>query len=133
MSVVGLSVGDLLNIITHIKKWVTNLLRAKKKRKEQSRDSLEAVILAVRKTMFYLSSPKRSRKKSIETERELMLLWTELSFRVREIKLKELADRCNDLGKYWANPADFSNDFLSSASNRLSDIERISETILNQI
>ncbi len=133
MSVVGLSIIDILKIITHIKKWVTNLLRAKEKRKEQSKAALEAVILAVRKTKFYLSSLQRNVKKSIENERELMLLWTEVSFKTRKIKLKELANRCNDLGKYWANPSDFSKDFLSTAGNRLSDIERIAETILDQI
>ena len=133
MSVVGLSISDILKIITHIKKWVTNLLRAKEKRKEQSKDALEAVILAVRETKFYLSSLQRNGERSIENERELMLLWTELSFKARKIKLKELADRCNDLGKYWANPSDYSKDFLNIAGNRLSDIERIAENILDQI
>ena len=46
MPALELSVSEWLTIITHVKKWVTNLLRAKEKRKRESKEALRTVIKA---------------------------------------------------------------------------------------
>lgn len=70
MPVVELGVSEWLTIITHIKKWVTNLLRAKSERKKQSKEALRAVIKAVRETTIYLRNLREGGKKSIDREKE---------------------------------------------------------------
>ncbi|MDH4219736.1 MAG: hypothetical protein OEW23_13280, partial [Candidatus Aminicenantes bacterium] len=59
-------------------------------------------------------------------ERKLSLLWTELSFRLEDLGLEKLANRCSIMGRYWADPAVFTQDFLDTAdTRRLSDIEKL--------
>ncbi|MDH5384651.1 MAG: hypothetical protein OEY18_08090 [Candidatus Aminicenantes bacterium] len=126
MAAVELSVSEWLTIITHVKKWVTNLLRAKSERKRQSKDALRAVIKAVRENTIYLRILREGRQKSIARERKLSLLWTELSFRLEDLGLEKLANRCSIMGRYWADPAVFTQDFLDTAdTRRLSDIEKL--------
>jgi len=130
MPVVALSVSEWWTIITHVKKWITNLSRAKSERKRQSKEALRAVIKAVRETTIYLRSLREGAKKSINKEKDLSLLWTELSFRVEDIGLKKLANRCSLKGRYWADPAVFDEAFLKNAAIRLSDIEILADTSL---
>ena len=114
MPAVLLSVSEWVTIITHVKKWVTNLVRAKSERKRQSKEALRAVIKAVRETTIYLRMLRDGRSQSIAIEKKLSLLWTELSFRIEDLELKKLANRCSILGRYWVDPAAFTKDFLDS-------------------
>lgn len=125
MPVVELGVNEWLTIITHVKKWVTNLLRAKSERKKQSKEALRAVIRAIRETTIYLRDLREGGQKSIDRERELSFLWTELSFKLEDLGLKKLANRCDLKGRYWADPATFNKIFLNLADIRLSDIEQL--------
>jgi hypothetical protein len=133
MPVVGLSASEWFAIFTHVKKWVRNLSRAKNERKEESKEALRAVIKAVRETRLYLRDLREGGKKSIEKERELSMLWTNLSFDLKDLSLKKLADRCNSLGSYWADPDDFDEAFLDRAGNRLPDIEELAEASLKDL
>jgi len=133
MPLENIGANEILNIITHIKKWVTNLLRAKAQRKQQSKEALRAVIKAVRETTIYLRIIRETGKKSIKKERELSLLWTDLSFKLEDIRLKKLAGSCMKLSRYWADPADFDESFLKKAGNRLSDIEQLAQAGLDTI
>jgi len=132
MPVVELGVSEWLTIITHVKKWVTNLLRAKSERKKQSKEALRAVIKAVRETTIYLRSLREGGQKSIEKERELSLLWTDLSFGLEDLGLKKLATRCSMKGRYWADPAAFNKTFLNRADIRLADIEQLAYASLKE-
>jgi hypothetical protein len=134
MSAVALSLSEWLTIVTHIKRWVTNLLRAKSERKRQSKEALRAVIKAVRESMIYLRILREGRPKSIARERKLSLLWTELSFKVEDLGLEKLSSRCSIMGRFWADPAAFAADFLNSADiRRLEDIEKIAYTSLKEL
>ena len=133
MPLAEIGASEILSIITHIKKWVTNLLRAKAKRKQQSKDALRAVIRAVRKTTIYLRIIRETGENSIDKEEELSLLWTELSFKLEDIRLKKLAERCIILSRYWADPLEFDESFLSKVGSRLSDIEHLALTSLEEI
>lgn len=133
MPVVELGVSEWLTIITHVKKWVTNLLRAKSERKKQSKEALRAVIKAVRETTIYLRNLREGGQKSIEKERDLSLLWTELSFKIEDLSLKKLANRCSLKGRYWADPAAFDKAFLYRADIRLSEIEQLAYASLKEL
>lgn len=133
MPVVELGVSEWLTIITHVKKWVTNLLRAKSERKEQSKKALRAVTKAVRETTIYLRDLREGGQKSIDRERELSLLWTELSFKLEDLGLKKLANRCSLKGRYWADPAAFDKAFLNRADIRLSEIEQLANDSLKEL
>lgn len=133
MPVAELGVNEWLTIITHIKKWVTNLLRAKSERKKQSKEALRAVIKAVRETTIYLRNLRVGNQKSLEKERELSLLWTELSFKLEDLGLKKLANRCSLKGRYWADPVAFNKTFLNRADIRLSDIEQLAHASLKDL
>ena len=133
MPAVELSASEWLVIITHVKKWVTNLLRAKANRKRESKDALRAVIKAVRKTTLYIRNIHEGGKKSIKTEGELSLLWTELSFRLEDLGLGKLARRCDIKGSYWADPTSFDKVSLFRADTRLSEIEEIANSSLKEL
>ena len=133
MSGIELTAGDLLSLISHAKKWVSNLRRAKLARKRESKGALRDVILAVRKTTLYTRSLKEGGAKSLEQERELSLLWTELSFKLEDLGLTKLAKRCSIGGKYWADPASMDSEFLEKAGVGLEDIERLARLSLQEL
>jgi len=133
MPLAEIGASEILSIITHIKKWVTNLLRAKAKRKQQSKEALRAVIKAVRGSTIYLRSIRETGKKYIEKEREISLLWTDLSFKLEDIRLKKLSERCMILSKYWADPSAFDESFIKKAGSRLEDIENLAQASLKEL
>jgi hypothetical protein len=133
MPALELSASEWLTIISHVKKWVTNLLRAKEIRKRESKDALRAVINAVRETRLYLRSIREEHKKSIDKEGQLSSLWTDLSFKLDDIKLSNLCERCSMMGRYWTDPALFDDESLNTAQDRLFDIEHIAHEGLDEI
>ena len=90
MSGIELSVTDWLALLSHIKKWLSNLSRASDARKQESKAALREVIKAVRQTTVYVRGLNEGEKKSVHREGELSLLWTELSFRLEDLGLHKL-------------------------------------------
>jgi len=133
MPLAELSAKELLSIITHVKQWVGNLRRAKQQRKLESKQALRAVISVVRETTVYLRSLEEGREKSIEKEERLSLSWTQLAFALEDLELNKLASRCSIKGRYWANPADYDQNFLERAGMRLADIERMAQASLKEL
>ena len=133
MPVLELSASEWLKIISHVKKWVTNLMRAKEIRKQESKDALRTVMKAAHETWLYLRTLREGGTKTIEKEGDLSSLWTELSFKLDDIGLKSLSERCSLMGRYWADPALFDDESLNTAQDRLFDIERIAQEGLDQI
>jgi len=86
---------------------------------------MRAVIRAVRETTVYLRYLREEPKGSIDRERELSLLWTELSFALADLQLHKLAGRCALMGRYWADPTLFGEDFFDRAGQRLVDVEHL--------
>lgn len=125
MTGVELSIGEWLSLLSHVKKWLSNLSRASDARKRESKAALREIIKAVRQTTVYVRGLKEGEKKSIKREGELSLLWTELSFRLEDLGLHKLAKRCHIKGMYWADPAAMDKTFFQQADVRLSDIERL--------
>lgn len=133
MTGIELTVGDWLDLLAHVKKWVTNLLRAGPKRKGESKEALRSVVRAVRETEIYVRHLSEGGQKSIDTERELSFRWTDLSFALEDLKLESLAKRCRIKGQYWADPSRFDRDFLDKAGTKLSDVERVALLALKHI
>ena len=130
---IELTAVEWLGLLTHVKRWVSNLLRARKGRKAESKKALRSVIRAVRETEIYIRQLKEGGKKSIKTEKELSLLWTDLSFMLKDLKLEKLAKRCQIKGKYWADPSRYDSDFLNRAGTKLPEVERVALLALKEI
>ncbi len=126
LSGLEMSASELISVLTHVKRWISNLRRAGKERKAESRKALRSVILAVRETQIYIRHIKDGGRKSIKTERTLSLRWTELSFELEDIGLVRLANRCRVTGKYWANPDGIDHAFLHELADKLTEIEKLS-------
>jgi hypothetical protein len=133
MPVTPLGPKEWLFLITHVKQWVSNLRRAKRERKEASKEALRAVIVAVRATTVYLRSLGEGHRKSFEKEERLAREWTELAFKLEDIGLHKLAKRCSIRGMYWANPNEYTEEFLEKAGVRLDDIERAARASLLEL
>jgi len=133
MSAIELSVSDWLGLLSHVKKWLANLLRAGPKRKADSKQALRNVVRAVRRTEVYVRHLRENGQKAIDTEEELSSLWTELSFSLEDLGLGVLAKRCRIKGQYWADPSRFDQEFLDKAGVKLSEIEKIARLTLNQL
>lgn len=124
---------EWLDLLTHVKQWVSNLLRARTKRKAESKKALRSVLLAVRETEIYVRKLKEGGKKSIKAEEKLSMRWTNLSFLLEDLKLEKLAKRCEIKGRYWANPSRYDSDFLNKAGTRLPEVERVAVLALAEI
>ncbi len=69
LSGLEMSASELISVLTHVKRWISNLRRAGKERKAESRKALRSVILVVRETQIYIRHIKDGGRKSIKTER----------------------------------------------------------------
>ena len=122
-----------LTLFTHLKKWAINLRRANLSRKAESTEALKDVVRAVRKTAVYLRQIKRRGERAEEKEEELSLLWTNLGFKLDELKLASLARKCQISGKHWSDPAHYSQEFLQKADVSLESIEKLALSLLQEI
>jgi hypothetical protein len=130
--------SDWLALIKHVKQWLSNLGRAGKLRKQESKKALRSVLMAVRETERYVTDLSEGGKQSRKREKEISLLWTSLSFELQDIGLSKLARVCQIKGKYWSTrkkdgTSFFSEDFLNKAGTRLADIERAASLALIKI
>ncbi len=128
-----LTAKEWLELLTHLKKWVSNLRRAGKQRKLESKTALRNVIKAVRKTTIYTRNLQQHKTIALQQESELSLLWTELSFQLEDLGLTKLAKRCHITGIYWSDPSQLDNDFLDKAEVGLADIERLAKVNLMEL
>ena len=126
----ALSAGEWLALLTHLKKWVSNLRRAKAARRDASRKALRAVIIAVRETTVYPRSLRQGLPGSLGREERLAVRWTNLAFELEDLGLTQLAGRCSIKGRYWADPEAFDRSFLERAGVRLADVERLAQANL---
>ena len=133
MTGIELTTGDWIELLTHIKRWVSNLLRAGEQRKTQSKEALRSVIRAVRDTEIYVRHLHEGGTKSIITERELAVRWTDLSFALEDLELESLAKRCRIKGQEWADPSRFDKEFLDKAGTKLSEVEKVALLALKNI
>lgn len=120
-------------LANHILKWFTNLRRAGPQRKLESRACLEKVILAVRKTAVYCRALDEGHPKSYDKETEIAQEWTGLSLELERLRIQKLAKKCHVKGRYWENPNNFDDKFLSEAQISFEQIEIAAYALLRGI
>jgi len=138
-----MNTSDLFDLTTHIKRWLVNLHRAKKERKNQSTDALQSLVLAAWETTIYLCEIRDQEKQSIKKEKKLSF-WTELSLNAAKLKLDKLSKDCRELGNFWSCPEIPSFHTVMKAprcrkkdfeilKDRLDDIEQLAGEILEEL
>ncbi|XOV77593.1 MAG: hypothetical protein ACFHVJ_11595 [Aestuariibacter sp.] len=135
---IELTTKEWISLASHIKKWITNLKRAKTQRKNQSKKALRDVIKASQQTTIYLRMIRETGDKSLDREAELAMLWTDLSFELEDINLLALAQKCRLKGKYWADPEKITsqstaNNQLQIVSSKLDDVEKNASALLKEL
>ena len=129
----SLTEAGLWALLRHAGRWIANLSRAGQRRRLQSREALRTVIQAARRTRSYVRHLKRRQQADPETEADLAELWTTLGFRLQDLGLGSLGKRCDIKGRYWADPAQFDQQFLLRADVSLERIERLARELLAEI
>jgi len=124
---------SLWELVKHLQSWLSNLRRAKSKRKEESKQALRQVILASRATYTYVRSVNETGKQSHAEEGRLSSEWTKLSFKLEDLGLSKLAKRCDIKGRYWSNPDQFDPAFLDKADIKLAQMEKLAQQTLAEI
>ena len=138
MTGLELSPSEWLRLLGHVRRWLSNLGRAGRERRLESRDALRAVILAVRETERYVSDLEDGRRHSRKRENRISQLWTRLSFELEDLKIAGLAKACRINGRYWSTRKEdgssaYDKDFLRTAGARLADVERAANHALKAL
>lgn len=124
---------SLWELIKHAGSWVVNLRRASVARKQESVNALRQVILAAQKTSVYIRQINDTGHKDHNIEAELSIAWTELSFKLEDLGIDALAQRCRMKGKHWANPSQFASKELEKADIGLEKMEILAGEILSEV
>lgn len=124
---------SLWELVKHTASWLSNLKRAKQARKKESIDALRKVVVAARKTSVYMRQLNETGTRSHQTEAELAVFWTELSFALQDLGVNKLAKRCYIKGKQWADPSQMDQDYLEKADVGLEKMEQLANTVLLEL
>jgi len=124
---------SLWELVKHLKQWLVNLRNAGQARKTESIDALRAVIVAARQTSAYVRRLNELGQQDHAEEANLTAMWTELSFKLADLKLSKLAKRCDIKGRYWANPTQFDAEFLEKADIGLERMEQLARQMVAEI
>ena len=124
---------SLWELVKHTGSWLANLKRAKDTRKKESIEALRKVVIAARKTAVYMRHMYETGKKSPETEAELAVLWTELSFALQDLGVDKLAKRCHIQGRQWADSSQFDKAYLEKADIGLERMEQLANLMLSEL
>ncbi|MFT3848765.1 MAG: hypothetical protein QM739_08800 [Propionivibrio sp.] len=111
-------------IASHVVKWLVNLNRAGEERKLQSLRAVNKVVSLARMTRAYARGLKVG-EQDFNTEANLAGQWSELAFELKQLKLHALAKKCDLKSRYWADPEQFSPDFLAEADISFDTVERL--------
>lgn len=120
-------------LVKHAGSWLNNLKRAKQARKKDSIEALRKVVLAARRTSVYMRQLNEAGARSHETEAELAVLWTDLSFALQDLGVNKLAKRCYIKGKQWADPSQMDKDYLEKADVGLEKMEQLANAVLLEL
>ena len=74
--------------------WLSNLKRASKVRKEESRQAVRSIITAARETSVYMREMSDTEKRNHGKEARLSTHWTTLGFQLQDLGIDKLAKRC---------------------------------------
>lgn len=124
---------ELRTLLTHIVRWLANLGRANAARKQASIAAVREVILVARRTATYLRHVEQTGQQDVKQEQDLAERWTRLGFAMQDLGLSKLAKRCDIRGRAWADPAQFTPEFIEKADVSLESIERLAAQALRDV
>lgn len=125
-----LGTDDLKTLLTHVVRWLANLGRAHAERRQASVTAVREVILVARRTATYLRHVEQTGQQDVRQEQDLAERWTRLGFAMQDLGLGKLAKRCDIRGRAWADPAQFTAEFIDKADVSLEAIERLAQQAL---
>lgn len=125
--------GLLWDVFKHLRAWLANLRRAGEARKRESVRALREVVKAARETAVYMRRLQDTGTRDHAVEARLAVLWTDLGFALEDLGIEKLAKRCRVLGKQWAEPAFYDEEFLKKADVSLERMEGLARGILGEI
>lgn len=128
-----LSAVELKTLLTHIVRWLANLGRANDERKKASVSAVRDVILVARRTATYLRHVEQTGQQDVKQEQDLAERWTKLGFSMQDLGLSKLAKRCDIRGRAWADPTQFTPEFLEKADVSLDSIERLAAQAIKDV
>lgn len=128
-----LSAAELKTLLTHIARWLANLGRANEERKKASINAVREVILVARRTATYLRHVEQTGQQDVKQEQDLAERWTRLGFTMQDLGLAKLAKRCDIRGRAWADPAQFTPEFIEKADVSLESIERLATLAIKDV
>jgi len=124
---------SLWSLVKHASQWLINLGRAGDKRKKESIHALRSVVRATRKTSVYLRQLRDTGQRDHKAEENISMQWTDLGFALQDLKLNELAKRCEIKGKYWADPESMVGETLEKADIGFEKMEQLAQDLLDEI
>lgn len=128
-----LGADELKNLLTHVVRWLANLGRANDERKKASITAVREVILVARRTATYLRHVEQTGQQDVKQEQDLAERWTRLGFSMQDLGLAKLAKRCDIRGRAWADPQQFSAEFMQKADVSLESIEKLATQAINDV
>jgi len=131
--VLTVSAVELKTLLTHIVRWLANLGRANDERKKASVSAVRDVILVARRTATYLRHVEQTGQQDVKQEQDLAERWTKLGFSMQDLGLSKLAKRCDIRGRAWADPTQFTPEFLEKADVSLGSIERLAAQAIKDV
>ena len=123
----------LWELFRHACRWLVNLHRAGRERKQASIGAVRELVSLARETEVYLRQINQSGQHDHATERRLTTGWTNLGFKLKDLGLTKLAKRCQITGKHWSNPRHYDDEFLHKADVSVERMEKLALKLLHQL
>ncbi len=119
-------------VAKHLKKWVTNLKRARENRKNESIEALRQVIVASRGMRIYINEWKEG-VRDYPSEKQLSEEWTKLGFLVKDLGLQDLSNKCDELALKLTMIDQVGKETVEKTREALVSIEERAREILNEV
>ena len=124
---------SLWELFRHAGRWLINLHRAGRARKQASISAVRELVAIARETAVYLRQINQTGRHDHAMERRLTSGWTNLGFKLKDLGLTKLAKRCQITGKHWSNPQHYDDEFLRKADISVERMEKLALKLLHQI
>lgn len=119
-------------LAAHVVRWLSNLGRARASRQRESLRAVNRVTALMRKSTAYHRGRAAGRQ-NFDMEAVLAEQWSLLAHELQELGLAALAKRCDVMGRYWADPATLSPEFLDQADISFQSVERLAADLAARI
>jgi hypothetical protein len=124
--------SELIPLLTHAYRWLVNLRRASRGRRQASVRALQQLVKVARQTAVYLRHKEQDGKPDPQLEMALCDAWGDLSFRLKELGLTALAKKCDVRSRLWAWPDTYDSDYVRKAAVQLDTIEKEARHLLER-